>query len=189
MRLESGPVSGRSATVIAALWGFAEATVFFIVPDVFLTAVAVRDWRSALRCCGYAAAAALVGGVLMYWWGAVSPVSALALVETVPAISPAMMERARHSLMDDGATAIMLGLLSGTPFKVYAAQASEVGLSLGKFILIAVPARLARFVLTTMLAAAISRALVGTVPVRMLYLAWLLAWAGFYSFYFARMPG
>ena len=32
---------------MAALWGFAEATLFFVIPDVFLSGVAVRDWRNA----------------------------------------------------------------------------------------------------------------------------------------------
>lgn len=184
-----GLITRPGGTFVAAIWGFAEATVFFIVPDVFLTAVAVRDWRYALRCCGVAAAAALVGGALMFWWGAVSPNNAVALVEAVPAISPAMMERARHSLAEEGAGAVMLGVLSGTPFKVYAVLASAGGLSFAKFMLIAAPARLARFVLTVLLAGAISRALASTVSVRLLYLAWLVAWTAFYIFYFTHMPG
>jgi len=27
---------------VAGLWGFAEATLFFLVPDIWLTAIAVR---------------------------------------------------------------------------------------------------------------------------------------------------
>ncbi len=32
----------------AAAWGFAEATLFFLAPDVYLTRIALRDWRGAL---------------------------------------------------------------------------------------------------------------------------------------------
>ena len=42
--------------LIAALWGFSEATLFFIVPDVFLTVIVLRDRRAALLCCGAAVA-------------------------------------------------------------------------------------------------------------------------------------
>jgi len=45
---------------VAALWGFAEATLFFIVRDVLLTGIAVRrGCRTALR----ATAWAIVGAV------------------------------------------------------------------------------------------------------------------------------
>jgi len=40
--------------LVAALWGLAEATLFFIVPDVFLSLVALRDRRAALVACGWA---------------------------------------------------------------------------------------------------------------------------------------
>ena len=42
-------------SVAALLWGFAEATLFFIVPDVLLSAIAVRRGRgAALRAAGIA---------------------------------------------------------------------------------------------------------------------------------------
>jgi len=46
----------------AFLWGLAEATCFFIVPDVLLSFIALRRLRTALLCCGLALAGALLAG-------------------------------------------------------------------------------------------------------------------------------
>ena len=49
----SGPldrfVHGRAATLCAFAWGFAEATLFFFVPDVLLTLIACRSLRASLK--------------------------------------------------------------------------------------------------------------------------------------------
>src|SRR3546814_4475619 len=58
---ESGQAT-RAAHAISLLWGFAEATVFFVVPDVWISRRALSSWRAALRSCGFALAGALVGG-------------------------------------------------------------------------------------------------------------------------------
>ncbi|MFM9106139.1 MAG: hypothetical protein ACKOWF_05500, partial [Chloroflexota bacterium] len=44
-----GRAPSRAAARIAALWGFAEATVFFIVPDVWIGLLAAFDPRAGLR--------------------------------------------------------------------------------------------------------------------------------------------
>src|SRR3546814_12347528 len=63
---ESGQAT-RAAHAVSLLWGFAEATVFFVVPDVWISRRALSSWRAALRGCGFALAGALVGGVLLYF--------------------------------------------------------------------------------------------------------------------------
>src|SRR3546814_3695958 len=60
---ESGQAT-RAAHAVSLLWGFAEATVFFVVPDVWISRRALSSWRAALRGCGFALAGALGGGVL-----------------------------------------------------------------------------------------------------------------------------
>ena len=47
--------------IIAFVWGFAEATAFFIVPDVYLGFVALFNWRRGLS----AMAATLIGAMLI----------------------------------------------------------------------------------------------------------------------------
>jgi hypothetical protein len=61
------PGHNRAMTLrlLALIWGFAEATVFFVVPDVLLTAIPVRDLRAASLACFLALLGALAGGTLM----------------------------------------------------------------------------------------------------------------------------
>ena len=48
---------GGGAHAVSLLWGFAEATVFFVVPDVWISRQALSSWPAALRSCGPAYAA------------------------------------------------------------------------------------------------------------------------------------
>jgi membrane protein YqaA with SNARE-associated domain len=175
--------------IVALLWGFAEATVFFFVPDVYLTFVALRDPRLALVCCVWALAGALAGGSLMYLWGAHDPAQVAAVLDWVPAISPAAIARVRGELETMGLPAVVLAPLSGTPYKIYAAEAGAVGLGLGRLLLITVPARLVRFALVTVVAAALVRLppLRSWSP-RALRRTHLLVWAVFYAVYYALVP-
>ncbi|GEM_PF-3959884 len=57
---------------VALAWGFAEATLFFIVPDVWLTLVARERLRTGLIASLYSLAGALAGGTPTIspgrWW-------------------------------------------------------------------------------------------------------------------------
>ena len=133
----------------ALAWGFAEATLFFIVPDVWLTWIALHKPRWAWIGCLWALAGALIGGTSMYAWGAADPGTALAVLDRVPAISDATCRRVDEQLCTQGATAMFLGPLTGTPYKVYAVQAGVDHTNLFVFLLVSVPARLVRFALLT----------------------------------------
>ena len=85
----------------------------------------------------------------MYLWGSQDPQTALRVVESVPAISTEMVGRVREQLSTQGVVALMLGPLSGTPYKLYAVQAAGAGTSIGLFLLVSAPARLTRFLLVT----------------------------------------
>ena len=58
--------------IAAFLWGVAEATLFFFVPDVLLSYIGVkRGVRATVRASIIAAAGAAIGGAFMYLWSAV----------------------------------------------------------------------------------------------------------------------
>jgi membrane protein YqaA with SNARE-associated domain len=173
--------------VIAAAWGFAEATLFFLVPDVWLTRVALDDRRGALRGCLLATAGALAGGALMWWWGSAAPETALDAVERVPAVAPAMVGRVRDELVASGWLAVVLGPTTGTPYKLYATQAGALGLPLLGLLAITVPARLLRFVGLVLLAAAVSRGPLAGWPLRRRQALHLAMWAAFYAAYLAAV--
>lgn len=173
----------------ALAWGFAEATFFFVVPDVLLTFLGLRNLRRGLAACLAALLGALVGGSVMYAWGARDAGSGLAMLDRVPAVSPAMIERVRVELEEGGLPAIILGPTRGTPYKLYALRAGEAGVGWLPFLLVSVPARLLRFVSLTLLAAAVGKIARGRLATPRLEQVLLLSWALFYLVYWTLMPG
>lgn len=174
----------------AFLWGLAEASVFFVVPDVLLTATAVAGrHRAALFACLWATGGALLGGAAVYLAAVRDAETVLSVIGSVPAISPAMIEDVRADLAHDGLAALFLGALTGVPYKIFAAQAPAAGIGLGAFLLASLPARLGRFVLTVAIAAMLDRILARRIlrRTRLALLAGL--WLVLYAFYFWLVTG
>ncbi len=170
--------------LIALLWGFAEGTLFFFVPDVYLGAVGLVDRRRAFSACFYALAGSLLGGTLMYYWGTVNAPGALRVLDAVPAISPVMIETVRAQLVEYGALGVFAGPIGGVPYKIYAVQASGAGVGLVAFLLISIPARVIRFIAVAMIAPPVVRKLGRQKTLRWNIALLLCAWSVFYAFYF-----
>jgi hypothetical protein len=163
--------------IAAFVWGVAEATLFFFVPDVLLSYIGLkRGVKDAARASLIAAIGAGVGGVAMALWSLADPDAARAAVLAVPAISEAMAARAAEAMAQNWFTATLLGPLSSTPFKLPA------------FALAGVLARLPRFLIVSIGVALIGRALSRWLSARQRL--WLLigAWLLFYAVFFALMP-
>src|SRR5579864_8200172 len=134
-------------------WGFAEATLFFIVPDVLLTLIALFSFRLSARVLACILLGALAGGAIMFYLGAKDPVQARQVVLRVPFVSQAMFDKTRQSFQRDGIWALTKGPGNGIPYKVYCVQASKhSGLLL--FLLVSLLARLERFALFWLIAGA-----------------------------------
>ncbi len=159
-------------------WGFAEATFFFLVPDVAITFIALRSLAAGLRGTIAALIGALIGGALMYSWGHRAPDAARAFLTRVPAIHGHLLDNVREELDRRGLLAMMLGALRGTPYKIYAVEWGARRGSFAAFLLVSVPARYTRFLLSALVCGAMGP----YVP------AWFLAlfWLVFYIFYFRK---
>jgi membrane protein YqaA with SNARE-associated domain len=181
-------VLGRAALVLAFAWGLAEATFFFIVPDVLLTLIACRALKPALKATTFALLGALVGGALMYAIGRRDPVKARAFLDQIPAISPDLITRVASQINENGLWAVLLGPMKGIPYKIYAVEWGSREGSLITFMLISIPARYIRFFLAAIFARGIARLIEPLTQHRatteMLILAGV--WTGFYVFYFTR---
>lgn len=181
----------RHALMIAAfVWGLAEATLFFFVPDVLLSYVGLkRGAASAAQASVVAALGAAVGGAIMYMWSAADPAAARAAVLAVPAISVEMVTRAAEAMRGDWFMATMLGPLSSTPFKVYAILALHAGgAPLHAFALAGFFARLPRFLIVGVGTALIGQALGRWLSERQRLWVLVGAWLLFYAAFFALMP-
>jgi len=170
----------------AFAWGFAEATLFFIVADVLLSLLVVwRGWRAALAAALAAALGAVPGGALMLAWSAYDPAGLAGLLERLPSIDGAMIGNAGKALAGNWFSAILAGAFSGVPYKVFAAQVWPAGISTLAFLLATVPLRLARYLTVTACAAGIDFVLgkwLGR-PARITILcgAWILFYVIFWS--------
>ncbi|HEX6143997.1 MAG TPA: hypothetical protein VFZ01_14860 [Geminicoccaceae bacterium] len=172
-------------SLIAGLWGFAEATLFFIVPDVWLSVVAVmRGAREALVAALWAVAGATAGGALMYLWGATDPAGAAQVLGALPAIEPAMLARVRSELEAEGVVALFAGAFTGTPYKLYAALAPAAGADPWLLLVLTPPARFGRFALTSLLAAGVSRLLARRLSRGQRLTVLACVWVVFYALYF-----
>jgi membrane protein YqaA with SNARE-associated domain len=174
---------------LAAAWGFAEATLFFVVPDVLLTWLAgFRPrlvWRAVMACL----VGALVGGSLMFMLAQQSPGAVRAWVAAVPAISEGFMAATGSTLREDFGPAMLRAGFTGVPYKVLAVESGAGGQSIAAFLAFSVPARLSRWVLLVLVAqgaTAFVRARVRE-PDRVLWTLWTVGWGLVYAVYFTVM--
>jgi membrane protein YqaA with SNARE-associated domain len=131
--------------IIAFVWGFAEATAFFIVPDVYLGFVALFNWRRGLSAMIAALIGAILGGSVMYVLAMNNPSGLNLFLTRVPLIDATLLNDVADNMRTDGLITLLNGPLRGTPYKIYAAQAGEQSLPFLYFLLMTIPARLERF--------------------------------------------
>lgn len=138
-------LTGGPGLVLAFVWGLAEGTFFFVVPDVVISLGAIlrpkRVWQHVLA----ATLGGLVGGALMFNWAMRDGESARAAVAHVPFVRAEMFEQVDAGYARHGLGAIFLGPLGGIPYKIYAVEAPKF-VGRGTFLAATVPARGYRFV-------------------------------------------
>jgi membrane protein YqaA with SNARE-associated domain len=179
---------GGPGLVVAFLWGLAEATFFFIIPDVFLSFVAMLDWRSTWRHIVAALAGALLGGALLFHWSQADPEAAHATVARVPFIAPGMFAKVNSGFDKMGLLAILSGSVSGIPYKLYAVEAPRISTQFA-FLLATPPARAVRFTLVWMIFGAAAGWLRRrcALPTRKLVYIHAVIWIASYAFYWGRI--
>lgn len=178
--------------VLAALvfaWGAAEAVIFFVVADVPITLLtARRGFRTGLIASLWATGGALLGGTLLYLWAGADAAGVDWMLDLVPAVSAGQIAAAKQEMQADWIAATLLGGFSGDPYKLYAAAAGELGLSLLPFLAVSVVARLSRFLGSAALALALSVILNHWGRGRWALPLIKLFWFAFYAWYWSRMP-
>jgi membrane protein YqaA with SNARE-associated domain len=148
----------RAATLTGFLWGLAEATVFFIVPDVLLCYWAMRSAKEAMAATLTVVAGAMLGAVVLYVsldldaeryeffhevWG------------SLPGFREKMAETAAEHLRMAGARGLLSGPTSGIPYRVYVLEAWKLKLSLGAVLLWTPFARLERIAIAPIIVLAL----------------------------------
>lgn len=169
-----------------ALWAFAEATVFFIVADVPISAIGLaKGGKPALLAALVCAIAAALGGVLLAHWSASDSAAMTALLNRVPGISPAMIDHADAAWRADGWPAMLQASFTGEPYKLYAHAAGATGAPVAVFALQSFAARLPRFLLVAALSGTLGHFLRPRLSRAVLIALFAAFWITFYAAYFA----
>jgi membrane protein YqaA with SNARE-associated domain len=128
-------------------WGLAEATLFFIVPDVLISYAGLRSARRAVVVSLWAVCGAVAGGAVMWWFGAHRPDVTFEIIGRLPGISAGMLRSVVEQTRALGIGAVLVGPARGTPYKIYASEWGRTGGALLPFLLASLPARLPRFLI------------------------------------------
>jgi len=180
-------ISRRASYALSFVWGLCEASFFFLVPDIWLSRLAMKDFRAALRNTAFATAGAVLGGLVMYLCGRYAFSGTTGFLDMIPAISPAMIDDAGAALTENGLLpALLEGMAGGMPYKIYAAWGGHMALSVPLFLLASAAARFLRFFIVTGLFYAAARGLSAHLSARNLLRLHALTWAVFYAGYFLK---
>jgi hypothetical protein len=173
-----------------ALWSLAEATIFFVVPDVIISVVALRfGWRPGLATALAAAIAAAFGGLLVYLATAQGLIDPVRFLDWLPAISRPLIAEVFATVQgSQWPMAMLQGSFSGIPYKLYAAGAGASGTPLLAFILWSIPIRLVRFALIVGAVGLLRRPVLHRLGPRMAMAPLAAIWIGFYIVFWWRMP-
>lgn len=180
---------GRGWLWWAFAWGLAEATFFFIIPDVLTSRLVLQKPRLGFAACFSSLAGALLGGWLLFWVGH-DPSVRVTLIQAMdwlPGITPALVGKAGEGLMQHGLSALFTGVLAGIPYKLYALQAAWAGADFVAFMQVSLFARLSRFFLVTGLSWFVGSKLLSNLSLTTRLRIHTGSWLVFYTGYFWRM--
>lgn len=173
---------------VVALWAFAEAVLLFIVADVPISALALRNgWSVAWRAAILAALCAALGGLLVIAWARTDPAGAQEAMAALPGISPALIDEAEAGYRSGGWLAMLAGSFSGTPYKLYALAAESEGSGLVLFFVASIAARLPRFLLVAAAFSGIGRVIRPRLPAWLIAALFAAGWSLFYAWYFMHV--
>jgi hypothetical protein len=177
----------RHSAVVAFVWGLADATVFFIAPDVYLTRAALFDLRRAFALCAWSLAGALVGASLV--WTLAHFGSAPALLHGfrwLPGISDRLIGEVGRTVYNHDTWGMVAGVLEFHPHKLFAAHMGAQGVGFLPFLGVSALGLASRFVATSLIASFAGRLLARWSEKARLRI-YTVFWYLFYAIYFVRM--
>lgn len=183
----SAPRRDAVAPILALVWGLAEATVFFVLPDTWISRVALGDFRRALRLSLLALVGALLGATILWTLAHSDHDRTQILLNTadrLPGISRDHIVRSAQALHGHGVAAAGIGAILGQPYKLFAVHAGAQDLALLPFLAASAAGIALRLLATSAFFALLSRVLCQQAPGFVYRLhAWI--WIGLYLVYFA----
>jgi hypothetical protein len=179
----------RPAALIGFLWGYAEGTVFFLVPDIWITWLTLFAPRSGLLAWLASIAGSLAAVLTFHGLITGLGLDPLGWIGSLPGISESMIAAVESGLAVHGLPWTPWLIAGGVPLKVYAGVAFLQGMALGSVLLWTVFARVVRIAPTVLATLVVRRWAAGRIDRRPgLWTALLLGlWSLFYLAYFRAM--
>lgn len=131
----------------SAVWGFAEGTFFFVVPDVLFARTTLLSVKRGCLQLVAAVIGATMAGAVMFLWASGSPAQARSAVAAVPFLGEKIITPAEQQWNERGTPSLFSNPLSGVPYKVHAVLAPS-HVTLPTFLLLSVPLRVERMLLS-----------------------------------------
>ncbi|HUG85402.1 MAG TPA: lysophospholipid acyltransferase family protein [Euzebya sp.] len=103
----------RRGTLILAVWAFAEATIWPLIPDLLLAGLVFAVPRLGPRLVAVAAGASAIGGAVAV------TLARAGLTWPLPAVTSAMQQQAVDAISQHGARGLLAQPLSGVPYKAF----------------------------------------------------------------------
>lgn len=171
------------------IWGFSEASWFFVIPDVILSlyALTVPRLKKVIWANIICLAGAMIGGILVFTISTNQHALIQEWMLKIPAIHGYMIEHVQQTMDEEGPFGIIFGPLFGVPYKLYALEAHNYTNAF-IFILITIPARLLRFILVSVVAFILSHQLFGNMGLKFKIIIWCMVWIIVYTIYFTIHP-
>lgn len=173
--------------VITFLWSLFEAVFFFIVADVPLSLISIESLKKAFKALGYALLGALLGGIIMYTLGFHNSSNLANYLKLLPDVRPEYLLEVKNGLQNNGLITMFNGPVKGIPYKVYALYSGELELSFTLFILLSIPGRAARFIISILVSNFVSKIILKKVSLRRKQLVVLSFWILYYTFHFNKL--
>lgn len=182
-------VRSPKAMSIAFLWGWCEATFFFVVPDLFFMFTALLAPLYGIIHGSVSVLGSLIGGWIMYQLTWLYPTAMQDFLIHVPLISRKLVAYVQDSLSTGGLEAMFVAPMKGIPYKIYAVSAALLNIKLEQFLFITIPVRLERVLLLSIFAALIGKVFSRHIKnhLEKLVFFYSMAWGTFYLFYAYKM--
>lgn len=174
----------RLPETVGALWGAAEATVFFVVPDVWISFMALRSFSTGFRAALGTLIGAVAAGTGLAVFATQAPETAFALVGAVPGVTSEVFARASVLADQPQPVGMVMGSISGLPYRVFAVLLGPE-MSIWAFVGTSVLARAPRFFATLLLTWLVARFLLAKASSRTVHGLLVAIWCAIYVVFFA----
>jgi len=186
----AGWLSTPAAVRVAGVWAFAEAILWFIVPDVWIGLVGLFAPRRVPVSVAAIILGAMAGAAVLAVLTTVAPAGVGGLLTGIPGIRPDDLATVRSELESQGLPAFLGGAFQGNPVKLYVHEATLLGFGPPAILFVALNrvVRVGLFGLVMAAIGIIARRLIRRIP-RVALATYVGSWTVFYVAYFAMRAG